>query len=260
MPAKTRSTQPKNSKQAAKRSRSRAIRKSANLDYVYTRFCEQFGPLKAVEFHDPLDLVVFSLLLQGLPLPACLKAFRSFKSQFVDWNEVRISTAKEVQDVVRDSKEALELAIFIKRFLHRLFNEHHHVSLDFLRELSISDIRSFFKKSPGFAEATVNLLLERLKEYPVVPLASWMEPCLERLGHGSPSITPLQRQKDLFEQIPRERVFPLHAYLAEHARTTCVAEDSLIDCPRCVLKRGCPYPRKSTARRSPANGSSATRS
>ncbi len=268
MPTKARNTRPKrlsqeksDRKREGKRpsaQRSSAMGRKASLDYVYSRLKETHGSLDDLECRDALDLLLFSHLLMILPLAESLRAFRQFKTQFVDWNEVRISTAKEVQDILRESEESLESAILIKEFLNRLFTEHHHLGLEFLKEKSISEIRSFFKKPPGINESTVNLLLEHLKEYPVVPLESWMHPCLERLGWASPTTTPLQRQKDLFEQASRERVLALYAYLAEHARAVCVTDPTQMDCPHCVLKRGCPHPNKVTARKNSANGSSST--
>ncbi|MFQ5655844.1 MAG: hypothetical protein ACE5GW_14085, partial [Planctomycetota bacterium] len=57
----------------------------------------------------------------------------------------------------------------------------------------------------------------------------------------------------LYQKIPRDWVLPLHAYLTEHARSVCVPEEGRMDCPGCVLKRGCPYPKKVPARRSSAS-------
>ena len=36
---------------------------------------------------------------------------------------------------------------------------------------------------------------------------------------------------------------------AHHARTVCVPEDGKMKCPSCVLKRSCPHPKKTTARK-----------
>ena len=224
--------------------------RAANLQYVLPRLEEEYGPWPGLVLHDSLDFVLLSLLLLHLPLTEGWRAYRAFKSQFVDWNEVRIATAKEVQDVLRQAEEPLELSLFLKGFLHRLFTERHHVGLEFLHEMNISEIRSFFKKSPGFSESTVNLILERLKEYPVLPLEVWMQRCVERLGLVTPSSTSLQRQKDLYSQMPREKIFEVHSYLKEHARSLCGPHDKEIDCPHCVLKRGCPYPKKRTAKKS----------
>ena len=186
MPTRSRNNSSKGTTKESKKATSRKTR-AANPDYVFERLQEEYGSLDGVSIDDSLDLVIYSHLLLHLPFAESIKAYRAFKAQFVDWNEVRISTAKDVQDVVRHGDAPLELAIFLKEFLDRLFHEYHHVGLEFIRELNISEIRSFFKKSPGFAESTVHLLVQRTKEYPVLPLEGWMQPCLERLGLVSSS-------------------------------------------------------------------------
>ena len=67
-----------------------------------------------------------------------------------------------------------------------------------------------------------------------------MEPCVERLGLLNGSVTTLQRQKDLFELVSPELIFPLHLYLMELAREVCVLEETLVDCPNCALRSRCP--------------------
>lgn len=249
-----------------KSTRSPSKKKSADPREILDAWRGHIGDIDGAEIRDTLDLTIFSHMALHMPLAEAVKAYQKFKSHFVDWNEVRISTAKEVQDVLRHGDEPLELAIFLKDFLNHLFTEKHHIGIDFLDDMTLSEVRSFFKKI-GFAEATVNLILATVKAYPVVPIDTWMQPCVERLGLVKKTATPLQRQKDLYTlvadgqetpEVDLETLRLFHYYLAEHARQVCVEENADIDCPACILQKSCPYTRKKGLRKKAASKAKAT--
>lgn len=225
------------------------VTKPIRIDYLLEKLQESHGPFGSFPVpSDSLDVLALSFLGQHLSFAETLKAFQGLKNQFVDWNEVRISSAGEVREVLKGAIEPLELAISFKAFLQSLFLEQHHVGLEFLREKSNPEIRSFFKKHPVFSESTIILMLERINEYPVVPLENYVQTFLDRVGLGGDSVTPLQRMKDLYEKVSREHVLALHVMLHDQGRLVCPTAEEALDCPECPLKRGCPYPAKVTPR------------
>ena len=247
-PAKKAAPKAAPAKSAAKKT-PKASSKPIRFDYFLEKLYEEFGTggtLPATS--ENLDVLLFAHLGLQMPLGEAEKAFLALKTQFVDWNEVRISPTEEVKDVLKAATEPRALAKFLKDFLQRLFIEQHHVGLEFLRDRTNPEIRAFFKKHPGFADATVGLILERINEYPVVPLESFTMPFLERVGLATATTTPLARQKDLYTKIPRGQVVHLSMVVHEQARSTCTVTEEELDCPSCALKRGCPYPAKVTPR------------
>lgn len=195
----------------------------SKLETLHDKLADRYGDLGDLHIQDTLDLTIFSVVMLRTPLADGLRAYQVLKTQFVDWNEVRISSAKEVQQVLKEADEPLEVALFIKDALHYMFDVRHHVGLEFLRENTISEIRTFFKKAGRFSESTVNLVLEAVKDYPVLPLEADMIACLEKLGVLDGTATPLQAMKDLYPQLPREKVLSMYLYLIEHARSGCPA-------------------------------------
>jgi hypothetical protein len=227
----------------------RAPTKPIRLDYLTEKLAEAQGNADAIPpLHDNLDVVIFFQLARAMPLAEARKAFQALRTQFVDWNEVRISPAEEVEGVLKSAASPERAARFLQRFLMKLFLEHHHVGLEFLREKTNPEIKAFFKKVPEIADSTLGILLERVNEYPVVPLEATASPFLERVGIGKPNATFLARQKMLYESVPREQVLGLSLLIQDHAEHVCPPEEEAIDCPDCALKRGCPFPAKVTPR------------
>lgn len=231
-------------KNATKDSES-GTKKSAAVAHVLEKLRAVHGGIGALDLGDPLDLVMFAQILAHSPLVDAIKTFHAFKTQFVDWNDVRVSNAEEVGDALAGANDPIALAILLKEFLNRLFNERNYVSLDFLRDMTLQEARAFFKKSPGISDVALQFLWATLKEQPVFPIDASMTPMATRLGlvHKERT-THLQQQKELFEKIPKDKMVDAYALLLEHARRTCVPDEEKLGCPSCDVKRSCPYPNK----------------
>lgn len=197
---------------------SKPAKKPSKLDTIHDKLADKYGPIDMSGVNTPLDLALYAYMTLHLPLEEAARAFQFFKANFVDWNEVRISSAREVQEVLREGEEPLEHALFIKDFLQRVFLDNHHVGLDFLQERTVSEIRTFFRKANRFPDVAVNIVLMSLKEYPVLPLQPSTHACLKKLGGVTSESPTLQEMKSLHGQVSPEKALPLVLYLSEHTR------------------------------------------
>lgn len=191
-------------------------------------------PFPTLDLTDTLDLLMFGQLIDALPLEDALRAYEALKANFVDWNEVRISTLGELDEIFHKMSDPTDFSTGVKEFLNRLFTEHHHVGVDFLTALGNMEIKTFFKRSQRVPESAILLLMERLKEYPVIPLTAESVTVVERLGWVDSGATLLQKQKEVYAAIDRGQLVPLHVLLLEHARGTL--SDRPSDCPACSLE------------------------
>ncbi|GEM_PF-4267427 len=215
-----------------------------NLVGLVRSVLRKSGVAEVPHCSDLLDKVLLWSLTIHLPLRETIRAFGLFKSQFVDWNDVRISSAAEVQTVLRAAEEPLELAIRLKEFLNYLFQFHHHVGLEFLADRTPSETKDFFRQKGFVPGSVVSHVLEALHGYPILPLESWTQPMLLRTRISSNKHTPLQRQKILYETVsPEDRLLTVFA-LHEHARATCGDRKARLRCWECSFSIECPFPEK----------------
>lgn len=231
---------------------SRNSKTTADPVEVLATLAADFGPLDEVEMNDRLEVVLFGILIERVTIAEANHAMREFRANYVDWNEVRISSPEELQEAVKTADDPLETATAVKAFLNRLFYELHHVGLGFLDERNTTEIKSFFKKSASVSEATSIFLLERIREYPALPVSALTMPFIERLGWAQPDSTPLKKQKEAFVFFEREQMLPAFVYLMHHARSVCLPEPGTMLCPTCSLKPMCPFPKKVTAKKKSA--------
>ena len=170
--------------------------------------------LKEITDLDALDTLMLGALTSKMPLKEVLKSWDLLRTQFVDWNEIRISSASEVAENFPKAEAPLELAVQIKEMLSTLYERRHQVSLEFIRENTLPETREFFKRSPELPDLCKLLVLAAIKEQPVIPMENWAQGGLIRAGLLSESKTSTQRQKDLYDELGE---IPLiHAVMALH--------------------------------------------
>jgi endonuclease III len=199
-----------------------------------------------------LDIIVFHKLHLLLPAEVALRSYHQLKERFVDWNEVRISSVREIQDELAASSGTLEFAVFIKDLLEQVQRERQDVSLEFLAEENLGEIRRYLKQIKGMDSATVDLVLRVRKAHPVLPLNHSLEVLLSRVGVFRDGETRDRKEKALHDFVEPEKAFQFHHFLVEVARETCLLDPEELDCPRCSLRANCDFYAK-LARRAKKN-------
>lgn len=188
-----------------------------------------------------LELIIFHKIHFYMSAPDALQRFRRLKSSFVDWNELRISALKEIQDVFEGVEDSLDLAIFIKDLLELLHRENQTVSLEFLAEKPLAEIRRYLKEIKGLDPATVNLVLRIRKEHPVLPVSSSMERTLLRLGLVRPGDNREQKEKYLHTLVDQDQALSFHHFLLMHSREICPPDEEKVQCSECGIRQSCAY-------------------
>ncbi len=189
-------------------------RPKASLTEIVTNAYKQHDSLRDIEEINVLETVILGALSASMPLADVLKCWSEFRTEFVDWNEVRISSAAEVAATFPGAKDPILLAMQLKEMLQVVFERRHMLSLEFLRENTIAETKEFFKRSPALPDLARQLVLSYIKFQPHVPLESWAQGGLIRAGLLKSSVSSVQRQRQLFDQL--EGIPLLHAVLALH--------------------------------------------
>ncbi len=189
-------------------------RPDTSLAEIVANAYKQHGPLRDIEEINVLETVILGALSASMPLADVLRCWSEFRTEFVDWNEVRISSAAEVAGTFPGAKHPIQLAMQLKEMLQVVFERRHMLSLEFLRENTIAETKEFFKRSPSLPDLARQLVLSYIKLQPHVPLESWAQGGLIRAGLLSSSISSAQRQRQLFDQL--DGIPLLHAVLALH--------------------------------------------
>ena len=118
-----------------------------------------------------IDVVIYHRIYFHMKPSVALKSYRQLQQEFVDWNEVRISPIREIQEHLSKGADSLELSVYIKDFLEFVHSDQHRVDLEHLVDDNLSDVRRYLKQARAIEPSTIDLVL-MLRKSPPRPSAS----------------------------------------------------------------------------------------
>jgi endonuclease-3 len=187
-----------------------------------------------------LEAVVYGICHEGTTREQANQALSRFKDQFFDWNEVRVSSLKEIQGVLAGLPDTEERARRIRRFLQQMFSRTYSFNaLDALAKKPLKEavkaLRDYDASINDYVMATVIQLALSGHAIPIdVPLRRG----LERLGIADAKTDTEALRGTLERAVPKNRGSEFADLLEELTHDTCVEGEP--DCPRCELKKVCP--------------------
>ena len=102
---------------------------------LYRAMKKEHGKVKVVEYDDPVEAVVFGILCEHLALPTARTSQRKIKKHFVDLNDLRVSRAEEVVEVLgNDSDDIKTVANELSESLNAIFYKFDTISLMLLKD------------------------------------------------------------------------------------------------------------------------------
>ena len=180
--------------------------------------------LSIAAYPEPVvETVIFHRLHFGMTAANALKSFRQLVMEFVDWNEIRVSTIQEIREQLKTGVNSLDSAVFIKDFLELVHRERQGVDMEFISELNLTETRRFLKQIRGIDQATIDLVLFRHKEHPVFPLSAPMEVVVQHAGLVKAQDTRDRKAKTLHDLVDPESMMTFHHFLIDLARELSIA-------------------------------------
>jgi endonuclease-3 len=187
-----------------------------------------------------LEAVVYGICHEGTTREQANQALSRFKDEFFDWNEVRVSSLREIQGVLAGLSDTEERARRIRRFLLQLFNKTYGFTLEALAKKPLKDavktLQEFEALQSDYVLATVIQLALGGHAIPIdVPIRRG----LARLGVADASADNTAALRAAVERsVPKNRGNEFVDLMEELTHDTCVEGEP--DCPRCELKKICP--------------------
>jgi endonuclease III len=98
---------------------------------------KHYKPAAPLKERSLLEHLVFACCAENSTFEAADKVFQSLVSDYYDWNEVRVSTVRELADVCKPLNDPSEAATRIKRVLQSVFETHYSFDLEPLKKQNI---------------------------------------------------------------------------------------------------------------------------
>lgn len=94
----------------------------------------KFPPVTPPASRTLLEHLVYACLLEDATFDAADEVFARLQLDYVDWNEIRVTTPVELAELMRPMPEPDVTALRLRRSLHGLFEAHYSFDLEFLKK------------------------------------------------------------------------------------------------------------------------------
>ncbi|NMC19174.1 MAG: hypothetical protein GYA33_02035, partial [Thermogutta sp.] len=96
-----------------------------------------------------LEHLIFAALLENAPHAAAAEAFRRLRTEFFDWNEIRVSAVRDLAEIAAELPDPGGAALRVKLPLQSVFESTYSFDLEGLRKLTINQALEQIDKIKG---------------------------------------------------------------------------------------------------------------
>lgn len=213
--------------------------KAQLLNDVHTLLQKRYKLEPRAERLSVLESIVYGICHEGTTREQADQALSRFRKQFFDWNEVRVSSIEEIQDVLAGQVDAEERANRLRRFLRQLFEKTYDFNLDSLAKKPLKDSVALLKEYDAMeSDYVLATVIQQGLGGHALPVDVPIRRGLARLGVVKETDDPHEVRSHMERAVPKTRGTEFVDLMEELTHDTCIAGPP--DCPRCELRKICP--------------------
>jgi hypothetical protein len=114
-----------------------SINRSAVITKLYKVLKRHYQPAPPPPNRTLFENLLFAACLENAPYAAAEAAFQAVSTALFDWNEVRVSTVKELSEIMKAHPDAGSAANRLRRSLQALFEANYSFDLEPMKKLNL---------------------------------------------------------------------------------------------------------------------------
>ncbi len=174
----------------------------------------KYPKVQKVSHEQVVDAVVYAAISAELSEKATDAAIKRLADYFIDWNDLRVSRAEEIVEVLgKDAPLTRDIALTITRVLQGIFNEYHRVSLEALKKIGKRPARQALEKIDGISRFVVDYCMLTSLQGHAIPLTRKMVEYLRSNELVDPEADEQQIGGFLAKQISARNGYDFYALL-----------------------------------------------
>lgn len=186
-----------------------------------------------------LEQFIFALCRENATLEQAKQAFTNLKTRFFDWNEVRVSTIRELEEALAGLSEAESRAQRLVSFLQEVFEETFSFDLEGLQK---KGLKQAHKKLTTYGAANDYVgawVVQRTLGGHAIPIDGATMRCARRLGLVDSSTEDPEAVRAALEHlVPKVKGAQFTDAISQVAELHCWENEP--NCAGCPLRGDCP--------------------
>jgi len=194
---------------------------SKKIQKLYRTLTRKYPKVQKVSHENVMDAIVYAIVSAELSEKAAESAIRKFGEYFVDWNDLRVSRAEEIVEVLgKDTPVTMGIALAITRILNGIFNEYHKANLNVLKTIGKRPARQALEKIDGTSRFIIDYCMLTSLGGHAIPLTDKMVNYLKSNDLVNPEADEQQISGFLAKQISAKKGYDFYALLRRESEST----------------------------------------
>src|SRR3954452_5063331 len=131
---------------------------------------KHFKPVQQPKDRSVLEHLLFACLLEDSPQESAEQVFNTLKQEYFGWNEVRVSTIRELTDALKALVNPAESAARLKQTLHGVFESVYEFDIESLKKQNIGAAAKLLQKYNGTTPFVVAYVIQNALGGHAIPL------------------------------------------------------------------------------------------
>jgi endonuclease III len=146
---------------------------------------KHYKPAAAPKERTLLEHLLYACCLENSPYEAAERAFQVLTTDYFDWNEVRVSTIRELSEALKPLNDPAGSATRLKRILQSVFETHYSFDLEPLKKQNIGQAVKQFEKYNGSTPFIVAYVTQQALGGHSIPISQGLLEALRVVGVAS---------------------------------------------------------------------------
>lgn len=215
-----------------------ATNKQRVLANLFNGLKKRYDPPPA-EKRSILEQLLYAVCREGTTRELADQAFRTLQERFFDWNEVRVSSPREIEEVFADLPNAEARAQRLISLLQEVFETTFSFDLEILHKKGLKQAAKQLGRYQGANDYAVSWVIQQSLGGHALPLDNASLRVLRRLGILEGELDDLEAVRATLEHLVPKTRGPLFNELVSFLADD-VCWDESPNCAACPLHAECP--------------------
>ncbi len=193
---------------------------SERINKLYSSLKRCHPKVDSVVYDDPVDALVHAVVSERMSESATQSALKKFGEYFVDLNDLRVSRAEEIVEVLgEDTADTREVASSLTNALRAVFDKYNMVCLKGLKKVGKKPAKQILEKMSGVGRFAVGYCMLTSLQGHAIPLTQRMMDYLRSNELVYPEADERQVEAFLARQIPASNAYEFYALLRRESES-----------------------------------------
>jgi len=148
---------------------------SPKIKSLYRSLKREYSRAEKVVYDEPLEALIYGIISENMSEPAAQSAIKSIASNFVNFNDLRVSLEEEIVEMLgQDTPEIRNTVCVLKKVLGNLFRKYNEVSLEALKKIGKRPAKKILEQMEGVSDFAVNYCMLTSLGGHAIPLTARM--------------------------------------------------------------------------------------